>query len=328
MSAEAVRPSHYRMTRYEAHNTWMLSENCSDWESHYEQLTSVPFRSQVLDARLGPMQVFCEEVNSPFRFRGRAWQGSRVFSVFLAGTGDLYSNNRPLPANALVSHRWDTVERLSCKGRYAVASIVLDEDFLRRYADRVAGERFVPDRHHALILSSDSAVVSNFQRNILDVLRDLAAAPDVLANECVRRTLQDSVLSTLMEALEASSGSADPLPPPTTRAYVVDKAIRFMESRLAASIVIAEVCEEVRVSPRTLRYSFEEVLGVSPTRYLLVRRLNQVRQELSICESPTLIEEIALRSGFWHMGRFAQFYRQTFGERPSDTRRRVDAMSS
>ncbi len=57
-----------------------------------------------------------------------------------------------------------------------------------------------------------------------------------------------------------------------------------------------------------------------PARYLLARRLNQVRRDLQA--SPSLnITDAALLRGFGHLGRFSQHYYRLFGELPSQTRR-------
>ena len=90
-------------------------------------------------------------------------------------------------------------------------------------------------------------------------------------------------------------------------------------SLLRWPISLADISAALRVCPRTLRYSFEHVLGISPTRYLLATRLNRVRRELASTGTTSSIQCIASRAGFWHMGRFAQYYRETFGELPSQT---------
>jgi AraC family ethanolamine operon transcriptional activator len=95
--------------------------------------------------------------------------------------------------------------------------------------------------------------------------------------------------------------------------------MQFMEAKIADPISIRDVCATVRVCPRTLRYSFEHVLGITPTHYLRAARLNRVRREL-VCGSSESVQSIAARWGFWHMGRFASYYRRTFSEYPSNTR--------
>ena len=42
-----------------------------------------------------------------------------------------------------------------------------------------------------------------------------------------------------------------------------------------------EVCKRVGASPRKLGYCFQDVLGVSPARYVKTIRLNSARRELS-----------------------------------------------
>jgi transcriptional regulator GlxA family with amidase domain len=78
------------------------------------------------------------------------------------------------------------------------------------------------------------------------------------------------------------------------------------------------------VSERTLRACCTEFLGMSPIRYVLLRRLREVRSALR--EADPQIEnvaEIAHRFGFAQLGRFAGTYRAIFGEAPSTTLQRT-----
>ena len=69
---------------------------------------------------------------------------------------------------------------------------------------------------------------------------------------------------------------------------------------------------------RTLLNAFREAFGTSPSRYMLARRLNGVRQNLNCGECHT-VTDAALDYGFEHFGRFAYHYRTLFGETPSAT---------
>ena len=83
---------------------------------------------------------------------------------------------------------------------------------------------------------------------------------------------------------------------------------------------VPEICAAIGVPERTLRYCCQDHLGMSPKRYLVLRRLNLAYRALDAAiAAETTVTEIATRFGFWHFGRFAGSYRSTFGELPSVT---------
>lgn len=85
-------------------------------------------------------------------------------------------------------------------------------------------------------------------------------------------------------------------------------------------VTIEELAVATDVSQRTLRSLFLEYFGVPPRRYLLIRRLNQVRSVLRTSEpDETTVTSVAAQFGFWHLGRFAGTYSELFGETPSAT---------
>jgi AraC family ethanolamine operon transcriptional activator len=138
-------------------------------------------------------------------------------------------------------------------------------------------------------------------------------------HERLRAGLQQRVLDSILAIIaEAGDGQLRP-PAPSTRAYIVDRAIDYIEPRLADPISVRDLCAAIRVCPRTLSYAFSEVLGASPKCYLLASRLNRANRELADTRVHASIQSIAARWGFSHMGRFAQYYRAAFGELPSAT---------
>jgi AraC-like DNA-binding protein len=80
------------------------------------------------------------------------------------------------------------------------------------------------------------------------------------------------------------------------------------------------VCLAVGTTLSTLHLCCQEFLGMSPARYLRLRRMNLAhRALLDGVPGITNVTEIALRYGFWELGRFAEYYRRLFGETPSAT---------
>jgi AraC family ethanolamine operon transcriptional activator len=121
---------------------------------------------------------------------------------------------------------------------------------------------------------------------------------------------------------------ADDAPSPALaqprRRHIVEAAKDFMRSRIAETITVADLCIELGVSRRTLQYSFQEVLGINPVRFLRAMRLNGVRRDLrNPCAAPGSVQDTAANWGFWHLGHFVTDYKRMFGELPSETLRRT-----
>ncbi|MGD9893620.1 MAG: helix-turn-helix transcriptional regulator, partial [Dehalococcoidia bacterium] len=168
-------------------------------------------------------------------------------------------------------------------------------------------------------------LVDRFRRAVVDALALADSEPDRVADERWQDSLRRDLSQLLFEIVQAGSPAAELLPPPSTRGYIVDKSIEYMRAHLVSIDGLADVCRHVRVSPRTLRYSFEEILGVPPLHYLLMLKLRGIRAELQLGAGAKGIYRVAERYGFCHMGRFALFYQQAFGELPSETCRQTAA---
>lgn len=86
-------------------------------------------------------------------------------------------------------------------------------------------------------------------------------------------------------------------------------------------VSIGDFAERLSVSIRTLQGATAKEFGLSPRTILLHRRLEASRDMLIDPEyRKTPISEIALASGFNHLGRFASAYRRHYNELPSQSR--------
>jgi AraC-like DNA-binding protein/TolB-like protein len=103
----------------------------------------------------------------------------------------------------------------------------------------------------------------------------------------------------------------------------VRKTIELIVSDPARSWTLTSLAAACGVAPRTLQKQFRRHTGRGPIEYLRDARLDHVRQTLLRASDRASIADIAMRSGFNHLGRFAAWYRERYGETPSATLRRM-----
>jgi AraC-like DNA-binding protein len=148
-------------------------------------------------------------------------------------------------------------------------------------------------------------------------------APAVIAHPGVAHGLEQA----LIEATVSCLGKREPGEDRSAlrrHAAIMRRFRRLAEEKPDEALFIPEVCAAIGVSERTLRTCCQELLGVSPKQYLLLRRMHLVRRGLrESTPIATTVTEIATQFGFWQFGRFASDYRSLFGELPSATLRRT-----
>ncbi|MBG7606088.1 MAG: helix-turn-helix transcriptional regulator [Actinobacteria bacterium] len=86
-----------------------------------------------------------------------------------------------------------------------------------------------------------------------------------------------------------------------------------------------EFAAALGVSDRWIRAAFRRVYGVSLLAFFRSRAMHGAHRELrASLPDVTLVTDVAMRWGFWHLGRFSATYKSYFGELPSKTLSRVD----
>ena len=307
----------YSVTTRTATDSWTHAHNLPGWQHVYEQIKRGPYEGLFTVAWLGPIQLIHERVSGPGVYRGRAWEGARVFSYFHQGNGCL--NNQAVPEHSLIDWRWDGIDHVIMRDTAEGFLMAVDERWLVNQLSSCTVTPFHFDNVRPKFRCPDSRIAQAFVSESTELLRQLAADPTLLDSPRCRTAAQKSAEDLLLRTFQDEMAVKQSLPRPSTRAYIVDRAMQYIEAAMHDSVSILDLCGAMRICPRTLVYSFKSQLGVSPNRYLLATRLNRVYRDLRNSSSEIPIRQIAARWGFWHMGRFASYYRETFGERPSDT---------
>ena len=145
-------------------------------------------------------------------------------------------------------------------------------------------------------------------------------APDILTRPEVAKVIEENLIQAAISCLIEPETTESHHP---ARQSVILRFENYLEAHPDRPLHVLEVCTAIGVSERTLRLHCQAHLGVSPQRYLWLRRMHQVRRALVLADkSEKTVTEIATDHGFWELGRFSVAYRTLFGELPSVTLRR------
>jgi AraC-like DNA-binding protein len=147
-------------------------------------------------------------------------------------------------------------------------------------------------------------------------------APDILAHPEVARALEQGLTHAMVTCISGGE-TAETSGAHHRHAVIMRRLEDLLEANPDRTLYAAELCAAAGTSDRTLRSCCQEHLGMTPTRYLWLRRMHLARRALRMADQATAtVTEIATNYGFWELGRFSVAYRSLFGESPSAVLRR------
>jgi AraC-like DNA-binding protein len=107
---------------------------------------------------------------------------------------------------------------------------------------------------------------------------------------------------------------------PRGLARIVARARAFIHENLNQPLSIDKIASAAATSHRTLHRAFQIVLDETPYSYVQQLRLHRIRHELvTDAEAACTVTSAANRWNIRELGRFAAWYRDLFGELPSQT---------
>jgi AraC-like DNA-binding protein len=193
----------------------------------------------------------------------------------------------------------------------------LPPEHLERYGGALSGKALsAPEA--ARILRPAARDAARLRRLHAQACRLAETRPKVLAHPEVARAIEQGLIHALVTCLAAKAPDDG-----AARRHHTRIMVRFEEvlaERPNRQLHLPELCALIGVTDRTLRSCCAEFLGISPSRYVLLRRLQAAWIALRDADPATAsVAEIAGGCGFTELGRFAGAYRNAFGEAPSTT---------
>lgn len=130
------------------------------------------------------------------------------------------------------------------------------------------------------------------------------------------RQLLDAMIQHFARPPRFMNGGTDP----RGQARIVARARAYIHENLDGPLSIDQIASAAATSHRTLHRAFLIVLDETPYSYVQKLRLHRIRHELvSEAEAACTITRAAHRWNIAELGRFSGWYRDLFGELPSQT---------
>ena len=130
-----------------------------------------------------------------------------------------------------------------------------------------------------------------------------------------------AVLQTVLP--ELADEAFDPREAPYTytrsQADLIDRAVRLASEGLEGPIRIQNLVRDLGVSERRLNKTFNDVLGIPPSRYFMNMKMRRVEELVG--QSDRTMEEISSSMGFSSAFHLSRAYKDTFGVSPSQYRK-------
>ena len=277
------------------------------------------FRARLTWLRLRHLQVFLGREELP-RIAFVSLPPSRMFVAFPIDKSPLIWNGTELHLGDFAFHARDERMHQRIDGRTSWGLMSLPATQLSSYRNSLNGRKLaIPSFGRTLRPQRVvSARLLRLHAEACRLVEDGSAG-----HPSIRGGLEQELCHALVDCLSADDNKQNP----RKAERHADIMARF-EAALAVHAdcqpSLAEFCAAIGVAERTLRACCAEFLGLSPTKYILLRRLNMVRSALRRADPATArVAEIARSFQFSELGRFAVTYRRTFGEMPSITLRRA-----
>jgi AraC-like DNA-binding protein len=199
----------------------------------------------------------------------------------------------------------------------------IEQSALERHLQNYIGQEIIDPIRFRLALNTNEHKPFGVSETILSIVRQLDSHGDMdpLAVPCMEELLMSLLLTTqshnyMHQLLDNTGKPAKP--------YYVHKADQFIRENAVKPITIDDLVSVTGVSARSLYAGFHKSHNMSPMMYLKSIRLQRVHEQLKKSDPGiSTVTDIAASWGFVHFGNFAADYKKKFGEKPSETFRKI-----
>ncbi|MDJ0510142.1 MAG: helix-turn-helix domain-containing protein [Crocosphaera sp.] len=288
------------------------------------QLSPGSLQAEFLSIQVGDLYFVCNQANQRIQTRGQPAKGYISFAVLWSeNEKEYYSFRHPIePQRTIFGFNNREADSVFPQG-IIMTQIIMPVQTFDTYADQL--QRY--DIDHNFRSRNCVNLLPTGIIEIKDYLKQLfwlaVHKPNWLQQPHIEKLVADDLLPLLISHIPINWNSKASLKP-YRRGKLIAKAEKEMLAQLETPLTLKQLAENLESSSSALSYGFQDLFGLSPMRYLKVRRLHAVRQHLKANEPESCtIAILASQFGFCNSGHFAKDYKAMFGELPSETLRKT-----
>ena len=253
--------------------------------------------------------------------------GRAIFAFITGPSHTLRRNSVELPSTGLLRLSDAHASYQTSSGPISWGAMSLPLEVIARLGSVMAGCDLTSPAQPTLVMPP-RANMGRLLRLHATAGQLAAQAPHIVANAAAASGLEHQLIEALVDCVGVD-GAAEDRAAVRRHHAVMHRFHDMAEAKRREPIYLPELCSAIGVSGRTLRACCQEALGMSPLRYLWLRRMQLARHALILADPLNeTVTEIVTAHGFWELGRFAVSYRSLYGEAPSHTLARRDAQAS
>ncbi|NEQ74850.1 MAG: helix-turn-helix domain-containing protein [Okeania sp. SIO2C9] len=239
--------------------------------------------------------------------------------VWFENEGAFYSYRHLIdPQRTLFSFKGTEADFIASKGG-GIIHINIPWKTFHTYADKLQRH----DLDHNFLSKNHVNLLPTGMKEIKDYLKQLfwlaVHKPNWLQKPDIEKLVADDFVPLLISHIPIKCNSKNFMKP-SRRGKLITQAEKKILGHLDQPLTLKQLAENLKSSSSALSYGFQDLFGMSPMRYLKVRRLNAVRQHLKASDPEScVIATLASQFGFYHQSHFTKDYKTMFGELPSET---------
>lgn len=286
------------------------------WSQHYDQLGRGRYWGSIDTLALAGMTIYRERIGVPILQESAGPKGRVLFAIPQGADGSWRVEASALASGSLM---------IAPGGQEVVIVGSEPSDLLIVSIEAELLQAHLPEMDFSTPAMLERCVQVQGLAGWLLSLLDAHGSGCAPSGPHYDQVLRGLLLDRLVGMAGNAKGAAVLFRPAVASDY---RRVRdYIAAQAGEPLSVGDMAEAIGMEPAQLRILFRHVTGLSPSEWIMLRRLDAVRRELSNgVEAGRTVSDVAMNWGFWHLGRFAQYYAAQFGEAPSETLMRSRAV--